>query len=95
MSKQTQQRYIYPPSTIEGVEAIYANPEIGNGFTTSSQQIVNYGILMDRTIADKLELPKNWDVLHIDPNELATSASIFNIYMGLMKIFHTSTPGQF
>lgn len=87
MSKQTQQRYIYPPSTIEGVEAIYANPEIGDGFTTSKQQIANYEILMDRTIADKLELPKKWDVLHIDPNELATSASIFNIINGFNENF--------
>ena len=77
-----QQRYIYPPSTIEGVEAIYANPEIGNGFTTTAQQIANYNILLDRTVIDKLDLPKKWDVLHLNPNELATSASIFNIING-------------
>lgn len=77
-----QQRYIYPPSTIEGVEAIYANPDIGDGFTTTKQTIAQYGIVLDRTVSDSLELPKQWDVLHLNPNELATSASIFNIIDG-------------
>lgn len=82
-----QQRYIYPPSTIEGVEAIYANPEIGDGFTTVNSTIVSYNIVLDRTVTDKLDLPKKWDVLHLNPNELATSASIFNIIDGFNHNF--------
>lgn len=74
-----QQKYIYPPSNIQGVEAIYSNPAIGDGFTTVQTQIAEYSIPSDRTVEDIIKLPNNWDILHLKPNELATSASIFNI----------------
>jgi len=82
-----QQKYIYPPQTIEGLEALYANPDIGDGFTSVNEQIALYNILLDRTVSDQIKLPKQWDVLHLSPHELSTSASIFNIINGFNENF--------
>lgn len=80
-----QQRYIYPPSVIEGAEALYNDPNLGDGFTTVSQELLKNDLLLDRSIQDKIEIPLDVKDLEIAPNELASSNSIYNIIDGIHK----------
>lgn len=79
----SQQRYIYPPQSIEGVEALYSSPNIGDGYTSVQQQITSFSIRLDRSVVDTLKLPYTGTSIELSPNELATSASIFNIINNL------------
>ena len=83
----SQQRYIYPPSTIEGAEALYSFPNLGDGFTTISQELLRRDLSSDRSILDKIDLPLKSKQLELAPNELATSNSIFNIIDGINENF--------
>lgn len=74
-----QQKYIYPPLTLQGLEALYANPAIETGYSTVTNHASKYNIKYDRVVSDILELPYNYAELKINPNELCTSISIFNI----------------
>jgi hypothetical protein len=82
-----QQRYIYPPSVIEGAEALYNDPSLGDGFTTISQELLRYNLTMDRSIEDIIKLPLGSKQLELAPNELASSNSIYNIIDGLHQNF--------
>jgi len=74
-----QQRYIYPPLTVQGLEALYSNPLIETGYSTVDQQAVKYKIDYDRVVTDIIEIPYKFEDIKLSPNELCTSISIFNI----------------
>ena len=72
-----QQRYIYPPVTVEGLQALYNNPSIDSGFSTIRSEILSKELLYDRAITDELKLPHDLNDLKIVPNELAVSTSMY------------------
>lgn len=72
-----QQRYIYPPVTVEGLQALYNNPSIDSGFSTIQTEILSKELLYDRAITDELKLPHDLNDLKIVPNELAVSTSMY------------------
>ena len=72
-----QQRYIYPPVTVEGLQALYNNPSISSGFSTIQSEITTKELLFDRAITDELKLPHDLNDLKIVPNELAVSTSMY------------------
>ena len=74
-----QQRYIYPPLTVQGLEALYSNPLIETGYSTIDQQAEQYTIDYDRIVTDVIKIPYEYDDIKLSPNELCTSISIFNI----------------
>ena len=82
-----QQRYIYPPTTVSGLQAMYNSPVIASGFTSINVEILKYKLLYDRDVTDILELPFNIEQIQLAPNELATSISIYNIIDHLNKNF--------
>ena len=73
----TQQKYIYPGTGIDDLDAIYSNPDPGAGITTVQTQITNSSLLYDRVISTPLELPYDFDEIKIQPNELVVSTAIF------------------
>ena len=40
-----QQRYIYPPTTVEQLQALYSNPKVDTGFTTVSSELQYYSLI--------------------------------------------------
>lgn len=74
-----QQKYIYPPVTVSGIQALYNTPELDDGYTTPSAQTDRYGLMLDRVVSDVIKLPNNIQEATISPNELSTSTSIYNI----------------
>lgn len=83
----SQQKYIYPPTTIEQLQALYSNPQVVDGFTTTEKELSDRGLLYDRAITDILNLPYTVDELIITPNELATSTSIHTIVDKIQQNF--------
>lgn len=82
-----QQRYIYPPTTVEQLQALYSNPQVVDGYTKIETEISDRGMLFDRAINDKLKLPYKLDDLVIVPNELATSTSVHTIVDKIQQNF--------
>lgn len=75
----SQQRYIYPPLTLDSIEALYNDPQTADGFSTIVASINKKSLLYDRAVSDTLTLPYDSYQVNIKPNELVTSASIYNI----------------
>ena len=73
----SQQRYIYPPTTVSGLQALYANPQVPAGLSTITIEVNNNELLYDRAITDILELPNSLYDIQLKPNELANSTTIF------------------
>lgn len=82
-----QQRYIYPPTTVEQLQALYSNPKVDTGFTTVSSELQYYSLIYDRSTTDKLKLPYSLQDLKIPPNELATSTTIYSTIDKIQKNF--------
>lgn len=70
------QQYIYKPTTVKGIQALYTNPEQPPGFTISSKLPESYDIQNDRYISDVLILPNDYTDIKITPSELVLSTSI-------------------
>jgi len=73
-----QQRYIYQPTAVEQLQALYSNPDFVAGFTTISNDIKEYKLLYDRAVIDKIDLPYKYEDIKLVPNELATSNTLTN-----------------
>ena len=73
----SQQRYIYPPTTVSGLQALYANPQVPDGLSTITIEVNSNELLYDRAITDILELPNSLYDIQLKPNELANSTTIF------------------
>lgn len=73
----TTSKYIYTPTTVSGIQAIYNDPDATDGYITPIQLTNHYNILPDRYISDKLELPYNYKEIELAPSELAVSSSIY------------------
>lgn len=72
----TVSKYIYTPTTVSGIQALYNNPDNPPGFLNTTQLTQQYKILSDRYIGDTLELPYKYKALELAPSELAISSSI-------------------
>lgn len=70
-------KYLYTPSTVSGLQALYNNPETTPGFIKTSSLTERYEMLPDRYIGDIIELPYDLKSLELAPSELATSGSIY------------------
>ena len=81
------QRYIYPPLTVDQIQAIYSNPLVESGYVTIKQKIAELNLLYDRSIKDNLKLPHSYDTIKIQPNELSSATSISVIVEKLQENF--------